>query len=34
MGEVAAIAVTMGPGLATCLSEGVAFAKELAKKAR
>ena len=32
--EVLAIAVTMGPGLATCLSEGVAFAKELARKAR
>lgn len=34
VGEVAAIAVTMGPGLAICLSEGVTFAKELARKAR
>ena len=32
--EVAGIAVTVGPGLALCLKEGINYARKLAIKAR
>jgi len=34
VGDMAAIAVTTGPGLGPCLHAGLQFAKELARKAR
>ena len=32
--EIGGIAVTVGPGVGLCLSEGISFAKRLAKEAK